>query len=763
MLRTTRRAFETARGFGTVALRMLFATLIAAMGGAPGAVAGEADAARPPVSIKVFVSSRTDVCFDPGDGVAIRKLAKIEQERINAQGGIGGRRLDLEFMDDRRDAQLTIANMRSAIDDPQTLALIGLGNSERAKAVLDALGTEIKAAGIPHLSSITLTSLVSDYPSVFTTRASQDDERLPVVIEFVRDIGVFRPAFLGIKDSLFSTSLVDGLTRSLGALTPLVADHRLVQKDDKLDPAEVTAAIADLKLKAPDLVFLTIGGSRSAAIIKEMVAAGVAPALFMVGSIESLPREITDSYPSGIYQIAWDQIPGVYNDRLRQRMAHSDPAEWIFEGRKISEAPGWATGECKPRTDDVEPDPLADANLRAIGNGSQVADMVQIVAAAARSAASTSDTTKLRAHIIEELKTNYATGRGNFRGSFTNWSFRPTTRAAARVPFIVQLTRGADRTQLAPIQFVRLKNDKLRPVSTLYLDIDMIRTFRIDDNEKSFYAEFYLALRDDGKGNGIDQIEFANAFLDPRTNDRQLTVRVLNDGGKSDSYPDDMRIYQVAGRFMFQPRLENYPFDTQRFSIDIRPKRSDAPFIVQPPPASLRDRGVTTEGWEALEQYVGYDEDFISSVDAKTHDKSVVPFYKATFVWMMTRETTDYFLRVVVPLGFILAVAYLSIFIPLAQFEAIVTIQVTALLSAVALYLSLPAIDADTTTLSDRMFVFAYLAISIMIGISIMRISERIAARPWINRLLAAIHMTAIPLMVILMAFYILQATAGTA
>ena len=47
-----------------------------------------------------------------------------------------------------------------------------------------------------------------------------------------------------------------------------------------------------------------------------------------------------------------------------------------------------------------------------------------------------------------------------------------------------------------------------------------------------------------------------------------------------------------------------------------------------------------------------------------------------------------------VPLGFILFVAYLSIFIPRTHFEAIVTIQVTALLSAVALYLSLPKLDS---------------------------------------------------------------------
>jgi hypothetical protein len=220
-----------------------------------------------------------------------------------------------------------------------------------------------------------------------------------------------------------------------------------------------------------------------------------------------------------------------------------------------------------------------------------------------------------------------------------------------------------------------------------------------------------------------------------------------------------MKIYHVSGRFMFDPRLASYPFDMQRFSIDIRPKSSDAPFIVQPPPQSLRDRDVIADGWEPKEQYVGYDEDFVATIDAKSHDQSVVPFYKASFVWMMARQTTDYFLRVVVPLGFILIVAYLSIFIPRTQFEAIVTIQVTALLSAVALYLSMPKIDADTTTLSDRMFLFSYMSVSFMIGISIMRINRHIAARKWMRTLLLNIHIVAIPVMGLLMALYVHRAS----
>lgn len=220
-----------------------------------------------------------------------------------------------------------------------------------------------------------------------------------------------------------------------------------------------------------------------------------------------------------------------------------------------------------------------------------------------------------------------------------------------------------------------------------------------------------------------------------------------------------MKIYQVTGKFLFEPVLSDYPFDTQRFAIEIQPKHSNAPFIVQPPPATLRDKVVTVDGWEPNDQYVGYDEDFVRTVDAQTLESSVVPFYKASFVWLMKRETTDYFLRVVVPLGFILIIAYLSIFISSHHFEAIVTIQVTALLSAVALYLSLPKLEANAETLSDRIFLFSYLVLSIMIGITIARANQRITKVAWLRRSLGFLHIVAVPAMAAAMAFVVYEAS----
>jgi hypothetical protein len=729
------------------------ACLVAVAAGPGPAVATEAEAAQPPLKIKLLISSRGGLCYDRGDIPAIRTLAAQERDRINGLGGIGGRRLELDFLDDARDDQRAIENVRAAVADPETLALIGLGYSSQAKAVFDAAGAEIKKSGIPFLSNISITSIFADSPNVFTTRASQDDERLPVLVEFVKQIGATRPAFVGRRASLFSNTLADGLNRA--SATPLVADHRLNLERGQSDTAEIAAAVADLKLKNPDLVFLTVGSSNAGDVIKAMMEAGITPPLFITGRIEAIPREIVSAYPSNLYQVAWEDLPDVYNERLRRLVARSGPQQWIFEGAKNQEAPGWASGECKPRSQDVAPDVFSSENVRAIESGGQFADMVGLIAAAARSAPPPLDLAALRAHVVDRIKTAYAAGHGAYQGRFDDWSFRAATRAAVRTPFIVQLAHGAAGTQLAPVQFVRLRDDSLRPMRTLYLDIDLIRAFRINDNEKTYFAEFYLAMHDDGKGSSIDDIDFSNAFLDPDTNSRQLTVRVLNAGGKGGAYPDDVKIYQVAGRFMFEPEFTNYPFDTQRFTIDIRPKNGDAPFMVQPPPALLRDAAVATEGWEPTGQYVGYEEDFVPTTDAKSHEKSIVPFFKASFVWKMARQTTDYFLRVVVPLGFILLVAYLSIFIPRGHFEAIVTIQITALLSAVALYLALPQVDADTATLSDRIFLFIYLAVSIMIALSILRANPLIANRPWLRGTLGMMHVMGIPAIGVLMARYI--------
>lgn len=715
----------------------------------------KAEAAQPPLSIGVFVSSRNDQCFDNGIVPAILQLTKAEQDRINAEGGVLRRQIKVHIFDDQRDQKKTIANIKEALAQPSMIAMIGLSNSALAKGAFEAAGNDISASKIPFLSDISVNSIFAKYPNVYSMRPSQDEERVPAMQAFMNARGIERPAFVGIKGSVFSTSLGDGLA---GGGVKLVADYRLELQGDDLDPATIDSTIADLKKRDADLIVLGVGGQRTAAWLAALQAAGVTPPVFVTGRIDSIFREGAPEYPGDIFQLGWDDLPDVYSDRLRERIARNGLDKWTFEGAKIAQAPGWKTGACKARPANEAASVFDNRNMIAIGRGTQYADMIALVAEALRTADPAESMEGLRAHLLSQLKTTYLSGRGTFRGSFENWSFRQTSRTADRTPFIVMRPQGLGASQLAPVQFVRLRTDTLRAIDTLYIDIDLIRTSRIDDNDKTFFADFYLSMR--GTNASIKNIEFANAALDPRTNDRQMTVRALHEAGPSDIYPPEMNIYLVSGKFTFEPRLSNYPFDTQRFAIEIQPKST--PFIVQPPPRGLRDKTADTDGWTQLDQYVGYDEGFVPTVDAWTYRQSVVPFYKAAFVWTLQRQTTDYYLRVVVPLAFILAVAYMSIFIPLENFEAIVTIQVTALLSAVALYLALPKIDAgDGTTVSDRIFLFVYTAVSLMIAISILRVSSPVKDRLSIRWSLGFAHIVILPLLVLGMAFYVYRLSLG--
>lgn len=714
-------------------------------------------AQRPPLSVPIFISSRDDLCYDNGQVAAIRRLAVQEQRRINRHGGVAGRRLQLTFLDDQRDEKKAAANMGLALSDPQTLAMIGMSNATRAKAAFDASGKDIKKTGIPFVSDISVAALIADYPNVFTTRPSEDEERMPVIAEFVKQMKIARPAFIGLDGQLASSNFGDALTKLFGPGV-MAADHRLhMVGDDLLDPGELASAIADLKSKNIDFVFLSVGGSRTADVLKKFKTEGLTPPAFVTGRITSLGLDGDAAYPNDIFQLAWDGFPDVYNDRLRKLVSESsDPGAWIFQGAKNNAAPGWKSGKCKARDEDVPLSVVDDDNMRALSVGTQYADMVGLIAEAARGKDATTSLPDLRSLIVQRLQSAYVQGRGTFQGRFDNWSFQQASRAAARTPMILMLPRGLGHAQLAPLQFVHLRNNSMQRIDTLYADIDLIRAEHIDDNEKTFLADFYLSMNDRG-GASIEQIEFSNAYLEPGSNDRQITVRQIHDGGKSEAFPDHMKIYRVSGKFLFEPQLLDYPFDTQRFSIDIQPKSNNAPFIVQPPPDTLRDRLVNVDGWLPKDQYVGYDEDFVRTVDAQTLQPSVVPFYKANFVWLMKRQTTDYFLRVVVPLGFILMIAYLSIFISTHHFEAIVTIQVTALLSAVALYLALPKLDANVETLSDRMFLFSYLMLSIIIAITIARVNKWIEPVGWLRKSLSFLHIAGVPLATAALAFYVYE------
>ena len=733
---------------------------------APKASATPAEAfsiGKPPLKITVLTGPRNDFCYS--DHIeAIEKLVKGERDRINKAGGIAGRKIEIQVRDDGGDPKRTVANVSAAVADPQTIALMGLQNSDRAKEVFKELGPRIKESGIPWISSIMTTNLIADYPNVFSMSGSQEEENIPIIAEFVKEKKFSRPALIGLKGQPFIEAMLKGLEEKKGfpafvekqLLAPPGADSK-ARQNANLDPGEIAKTIEGLKSKNPDIIFLSVGGWRVPAFLKELEKAGITAPLFVTGRLDDIFRSPAVSYSGDVYQIARDELPNLHSDRVRKRLFSERPDAWVFNGIRNQDAFDRAENGCEDRSATTAFNTLSRTNLRAIGIGLEFRDMTAMIAdilKVAKPAVDPDDIAGICKSILKGIPALFASGKGAFKGALEDWSFRPSSRTSVRTPFIIARPKDLRRQQLSTIQYAPLKDNKLRKIPTLYLDIDLFRISRIDDTDKSFVADFYLSMSDENNPS-IDLIEFTNAFLDYKTNARQITIRPLHEGGESDSYPSHMKIYAVSGKFTLDPSYNSYPFDVQRFTIDLRPKRGDSPFIVQPLQQELRDKPFDAGGWDNKDSYVSYDQDSISVFDTKKLEPSVVPFYNSSFVWVLKRSATDFYIRVVIPLFFIAIVAYLAIFISSAHFESIVTIQVTAFLSAVALYITTPKVDSDTATILDRIFVFNYMIFSLMIVISILRVNKFVASTLHLKRALAVVHVVFIPIFLGVMIFYV--------
>src|SRR4051812_4893871 len=87
----------------------------------------------------------------------------------------------------------------------------------------------------------------------------------------------------------------------------------------------------------------------------------------------------------------------------------------------------------------------------------------------------------------------------------------------------------------------------------------------LDMSDNSFHADFYLWCRWKGSINPLKNIEFSNledewSFSDTDLHDSAI---LLKDGFKYNSF-------HVRGRFTYNFKLHNYPFDKQKISVQFK-------------------------------------------------------------------------------------------------------------------------------------------------------------------------------------------------
>ncbi len=653
----------------------------------------QADAHR----IVIFVSSQKGAVAQTVE--AIRRLTEKRISSINRAGGLHGKPVQLVYLDDHGNEEETKANAAKAIADERVIGMLGIWSSSSGAEVVAPLGK----SGIPLISEISLDTVFAEHPNIFSmaTAARQDVSLFQL---FALDYPTV--VFAGVREDLFGAPFRDALT---DPKIQIQAEH-WIGPEDEIDPDQVNQIVASVREKNPSLLCLAIGSYRGASVLRALEEAKLHPPVFLAtGSIGRVLRNLeSGNYSGSLYEIG-SEIPGVDSERLTKLRRHRDY-------RRLASL-------------------FSDDDFT---YGLIYSDMLGMLVETAQDAPE-HDAASLRTHLRNRLL-QLKVGERVHQGVWRDWAFTPQ-RSIARERMILWRPEGSTDRKLAPLS---------SGVFPVYLNIDMGRIRAVDSANDTFDADFHISL-DHSLGESLDFLEFANAC---RGDDGQPLLRIerLSSQGS--------QVYKISGRFFFEPDLRAYPFDQQRFSISLRPSAGHGTTILlQPPAPHLRGHRFEIDGWTLPRggelADVSWDEGILSVMHDYGSAQKIVPLHQFSFSWRAKRNELDFALRVVVPLALILIVAYFTVFIPEHRFDSIVAIQVTALLSTVALYMTNPKVDEETATISDQIFIFTEALICLMLGLSIVRENTPETRKRRIRRL-TRLRLATTPLAILLMACYVM-------
>ncbi len=145
-----------------------------------------------------------------GNDMRLGILAAFHE--VNQTGGVHGRRLELESLDDGYESDAAMANTQLLIYEHKVFALIGaVGTPTSRAAFLSA-----NSAGIPFLAPFTGAEFLRgpELDNVLNLRASYFQETEEMVARLTEDLGVTRVAVF-FQNDLFGQAGLEGTTRAL--------------------------------------------------------------------------------------------------------------------------------------------------------------------------------------------------------------------------------------------------------------------------------------------------------------------------------------------------------------------------------------------------------------------------------------------------------------------------------------------------------------------------------------------------------------------
>ncbi|MDR7023172.1 ABC transporter substrate-binding protein [Pseudomonas peli] len=252
-------------------------------------IPGFASAAEPGLSTDEVRIGMVNAQSGPAAALGLGMLngAQAYFKRINAEGGVHGRRITLLSRDDGYEPSQTAAHTRSLLKTQQVFALLGYVGTPTSRA---AVPLALRAQ-VPYLFPFTGAEFLRTpaRPGVFNIRASYIEETEHLVERMTQDLKLSKIAIL-MQDDSFGESVKGGLNGALVKRDLTIHAQARIQRNS----LDVTAAIKALQRTQPEAVFFVGTYRQLAASIKQAKALGFNTRFISVSFIgtEGFIREI---------------------------------------------------------------------------------------------------------------------------------------------------------------------------------------------------------------------------------------------------------------------------------------------------------------------------------------------------------------------------------------------------------------------------------------------------------------------------------------
>lgn len=230
-----------------------------------------------------------------GLGTNLKAGAEAYFARVNAEGGVHGRKIVLLSKDDGYEPARSAAATRALLEQDKAFALFGYVGTPTSSAAVPLASR----ASVPYLFPFTGAEFLRNPVNkwVFNVRASYFDETETMVERLTKDAAAKRIA-LFIQDDGFGEAGKAGVNRALHKRGMKVA----AEARYKRNTMDIDAGFAKIKAAAPDAVIFVGTYKPFAAIVKKARAEGISAKFMTVSFIGT----------AGFIEAAGSEGEGVY-------------------------------------------------------------------------------------------------------------------------------------------------------------------------------------------------------------------------------------------------------------------------------------------------------------------------------------------------------------------------------------------------------------------------------------------------------------------